>query len=331
MSKLVDSFNREITYLRVSVTDHCNYHCTYCRTKEESGSKRCEILSYEQIARIIRIFTELGVEKVRLTGGEPLVRKDITKLIKMIDKLPGLKDLALSTNAHLLKRFAKTLKTNGVKRLNISLDTLDKEKFKHITQGGNLAKVLAGIDEAIKNKISPIKINMVVMRDFNDNEIETMLDYAIGKNIQLRFIETMPIGEAGLSATTKYYPKEKIMQRVKNYFTDKELVEQEINKYDGPATIYNVSNTKTSVGIISAVSKHFCKTCNRVRLTAKGELVLCLGQEDSYSIRDDILLGKTDKQIKYNILKAILKKPEKHEFNTNEQKIKIRKMVAVGG
>ncbi|MCP3897564.1 GTP 3',8-cyclase MoaA [Moraxella sp.] len=328
--QLEDSFKRQISYLRLSVTDHCNYNCFYCRTEEDAGSLSGEFLTSNEICKTVRIFTELGVQKIRLTGGEPLIRKDIEQIVKSLGKLPKLNSLSLSTNAHLLDKHARAFKQNGLSRVNISLDTLDNKRFSDITQGGNLDKVLKGIDAAIDAGLGPIKINMVVMQDRNVDEIESMLDFAIAKNIQLRFIETMPIGSAGQQALKQHYPADKILQRVQEH-CQSSLIKQN-SKFDaGPARIYTIKNTKVKVGVISALSQHFCDTCNRVRLTAKGRLILCLGQENSISLRDEIRADKSDEQIKQLITKTILKKPERHDFNTSTDNAINNQMVKLGG
>ena len=330
--KLIDSFNRHITYLRVSIIESCNYKCSYCRPEDDTGGPlRKEYMTNDEFIRAIRLFTELGVRKIRLTGGEPLLRKNIIDLVSGISCVPNISDLSMSTNAHLLERFAKDLKKYSVNRVNISLDSLDKNKFRAITRGGDLTKVLAGIDAVKDVGMNPIKINMVVINRVNDSEIEKILDFAIEKNLQLRFIELMPIGEAGIEAQLNYYSSEKILDRVKKRL-NKELIPQESLPTAGPARIYKVANTNASVGVISAISNNFCSSCNRVRLTAKGTLVLCLGQDNSnISIRDLLRDKASDDEIKQIIINTIVKKPEKHEFNTSLYNVKNRRMVSIGG
>jgi len=329
--RLEDSFKRQINYLRLSVTDHCNYKCFYCRVPDDSaGSLSQEFLTPEEIKRISGIFAELGVRKIRLTGGEPLIRKDITKIVKLLGKLPQLDNLSLSTNAHLLDKFAKELKNNGLDRVNISLDTLQNKRFTEITKGGDLSKVLAGIEAAIKADLQPIKINMVVMRGMNDDEIENMLDYAISKNIQLRFIETMPVGSAGAGSVDNFFPADEILKRTQKH-CNSALIEINSKHDAGPARIYKVQGTAVKIGVISAMSQHFCDTCNRVRLTARGRLILCLGQENSVSLRDALRSEMTDLEIKNLITEAVNKKPERHEFTTSITKVINSKMVSLGG
>ena len=331
MNKLIDPFKRQITYLRVSVTDHCNYHCHYCRDENhKTQTHKTEILSFEEIARIVNIFAQMGVTKVRLTGGEPLLRKDILQLIKMLKEIPNLTDIPLSTNAHLLANKAIQIKENGVNRLNISLDTINSKRHKDITRGGDLKTVIKGIDAAIKAGIQPIKINTVVMNGINEDEIEDMIEFAISKNIDIRFIETMPIGVAGIDAVDKHYPEAKIIQRIKNKYNNK-LIIKKSKQTDGPAKSWLIAGSKTHVGTISAVSNNFCASCNRVRLTAKGDLILCLGQENSVSIKEAIRANMTDEQIKQLIIQAIMKKPEKHFFDSLIDNISNHQMVEIGG
>lgn len=331
MKTLIDPFSRKINYLRISVTDHCNYRCFYCRDEfHNNRTTRAEVLTLEEISRIAKIFSELGVSKIRLTGGEPLVRKNILSLVKMLGEIPAITDIPLSTNAHLLKQHAQELQRLGINRVNISIDSLQEKRFAEITRGGDLHKVIAGIDAAITAGMSPIKLNMVVMQDTNADEIETMLDFAIDKEIDIRFIETMPIGSSGIKALEQYISQADILARVEKYLPNR-LQKIKSSATDGPAHNYQISGSNSKVGIISAVSDNFCATCNRVRLTAKGRLILCLGQENSVSLRDAIREGKTNEEIKQIIINAIGRKPEKHEFNTNVQNIEFRQMVEIGG
>ncbi len=328
---LLDAHQRQINYLRVSVTDHCNYRCHYCRPEDDKTlSTRDEILSYEEIVRVVNIFATLGVYKVRLTGGEPLLRKDIVKLVGLINANPNIQDIPLSTNAHLLEKYAKPLYDAGVNRANISIDSLDETRFRTITRGGDLNKVLQGIDAAIAVGMSPIKLNMVVMRWVNDDEIEAMVDFAISKGIEVRFIETMPIGQSGIEALSQHYTQAQIETRLQAYLPN-QLTATPSAPSDGPAQNLHIANTNSNIGVISAVSNHFCATCNRLRLTAKGLLILCLGQENSLSLRDLLRAGKTDEQIRQAIIKAVQLKPEKHDFVENLNNIELRNMVEMGG
>lgn len=331
MEQLIDSFNRKINYLRVSVTDHCNYRCYYCRDENHLiDTARNEILSYEEITTICRLFSELGVTKVRLTGGEPLLRNDILSLATMLGEIPGIKDIPLSTNAHLLAPIANKLKIAGINRMNVSIDSLNNKRFEEITRGGNLDKVIQGIDSAIQAGISPIKINMVVMRGVNDDEIESMIDFVIEQKIDIRFIETMPIGTAGIDTLGQYYSEVDILQRIHTHLPNR-LLAIKPKQTAGPAKDYLIKNTHSSVGTISAISNNFCSSCNRVRLTAKGRLILCLGQKNSVSLRDALRSGMSDNEIKSIIIQAINHKPERHEFDRDINNIDNAQMVEIGG
>ena len=323
---LIDSFGRKINYIRLSVTEHCNYRCFYCRDESHSiSSIREDILSYEEIHRIVKIFASLGVSKVRITGGEPLLRRGIVKIASLINSVAGITDIPISTNAHLLEKFAEKLYQNGVTRANISLDSLDNENFNKITRGGDLSKVLTGIQVA-QNVGMKIKINAVIMSNINTNEIINMLDFAKNNNIEIRFIETMPIGLAGIKATNNIFDKQKILNIATKHL--KNIKKVKSNKTAGPAQIYQSEDFR--FGIISAVSDKFCDSCNRLRITAKGNLILCLGQENKVDLMQLMRDGKTDLQIKDKIINALQHKPKMHNFD-NITNIDGRQMVEIGG
>ncbi|WP_127469954.1 GTP 3',8-cyclase MoaA [Thiomicrorhabdus aquaedulcis] len=329
---LIDPFNRTIDYVRVSVTDKCNYRCGYCMPEQgvHPDGVHSEYLSYDELARIIKAFVDLGVAKIRITGGEPLVRKNLAGFVAQIKAFDGLEDIALSTNAHYLEREAEALTLAGVTRANISIDSLRPARFKNITRGGDLEKVLAGVDKALEVGMKPIKFNMVVMKGTNDDEIEAMVDYGIQKGVEVRFIETMPIGPAGVGMMEQHYPADKILARIKKH-VGVDLIPSTGKSHDGPARNFIIAGTDTRIGVISAVSQHFCATCNRVRLTAKGILALCLGQADSVDLRTPLRNGITDEALQQLIVDAMLKKPEKHFFNENVHNIEFRQMVQLGG
>jgi cyclic pyranopterin phosphate synthase len=332
MTTLIDPFQRKIEYLRVSVTDKCNYRCSYCMPEQGAHPEgnHTEYLSYDEITRVVKVFSELGVWKIRLTGGEPLIRKNLHQLVAQISALPNVKDIALSTNAERLGEQAQLLKDSGVTRTNISLDTLDPIKFERITRGGNLTKVLAGIDAAFAVGMTPVKVNMVVMKNTNFDDIPAMLDYAIVKGISLRFIETMPIGSAGISVMNEHISSDQILAKLKAH-VGSDLLPMLDKQEAGPARVYRISGSKAKIGVISAVSQHFCETCNRVRLTARGELALCLGQEDVVDLRTPLRAGVSDDELKNIIIAAIARKPERHYFNENRHNIQFRQMVSLGG
>ncbi len=331
MPELSDLFGRRVNYLRVSVTDRCNYRCFYCIPSNDFVlEERSEFLSYEELTRLIRLFAELGISHVRLTGGEPLVRRGLVDWVGRLKQLPGIEELSLSSNAHLLGEHAAALKAAGLDRVNISLDSLDPETFRRVTRNGDLDKVLLGIDAALAAQLHPVKLNMVVMKKINHHEIEPMLDYALARDVNLRFIETMPIGSAGLDGVRHYYAAAAILERVKRH-VGAELIPVTTDKGAGPARYYRIGGSRATVGVISAMSRHFCDGCNRVRLTARGELVLCLGQEDRANLRGPLRDGASDQEIKQHILKAIERKPRSHDFNNDPQKVASRTMSSLGG
>ncbi len=328
---LIDSFGRHIEYLRVSVTDRCNYRCVYCMPERgiEKGRQR-DLLTLEELTRLIRLFSELGISKVRLTGGEPLVRRNLMQLVRDVNSMPGVSDLSLSTNAHLLERYAKPLREAGVERVNISLDSLDKTIFRELTLRGDLDRVIRGIDAALAAGMNPVKLNMVVMKGTNDHEIEAMLDFAAERGAELRFIETMPVGDAGSGTMNNYYPADLIMERVHKW-AGSDLVPVKGRKGAGPARCYRVGAGPATIGVISAISRHFCDGCNRVRLTAKGELVLCLGQEDTVSLGKPLRRGGSDAEVKDLIRKAIDRKPRAHDFLISGNSGPATEMSSLGG
>ncbi|MHB8727738.1 MAG: GTP 3',8-cyclase MoaA [Sulfuricaulis sp.] len=325
--RLTDPFNRAIEYVRLSVTDRCDLRCTYCLPEGFRNFGEPEHwLTFDEIERVIRAFTELGVRRVRLTGGEPLTRRHLPELAARLGALPQLEDLSLSTNAVRLKKFAPALRQAGVRRVNVSLDSLRPERFAAITGGGKLDKVLAGLAAAKANGLQPVKINMVVMKDVNDDEIEDMVRYCIEQDFTLRLIETMPMGDTGRSASGHYLSLELVRQRLAEKF---ELLPA-VMPGGGPARYVRVAGTELRIGFITPISQHFCATCNRVRLAADGVLYLCLGQDDKVELRPLLRQGADDAELKQALRAAIAHKPERHEFREQPQKI-IRFMSQTGG
>lgn len=329
---LIDPFNRTINYLRVSITEKCNYKCSYCMPEEGAHPEghHSEYLSFDELAKIIGAFVDLGVSKVRITGGEPLVRKGVPDFVKQIHQFKGLQEIALSTNAHFLDKYAHDLKAAGLNRCNISIDTLKPKLFEHITRGGNLQKVLDGVDAGIAAGLQPMKFNCVVMKGTNHTEIEAMVDYGIEKGIEVRFIEMMPIGSAGISLMDQHYPMDKILSRIKSH-VGADLIPTTEKSHAGPAKNFLIKGTDAKIGVISAVSQHFCEACNRVRLTSTGVLALCLGQEDAVDLRTPVRAGASHEELKEIIVEAMLKKPERHFFNENVHNIEFKQMVSLGG
>ncbi|MHC4267665.1 MAG: GTP 3',8-cyclase MoaA [Planctomycetota bacterium] len=271
---MIDKHSRKISYLRVSVTDLCNLRCVYCMPPGGSElSDRKEILSLEEILKIIKHGVSLGVNKIRLTGGEPLVRRGITSLIKQISDIEGINDIALTTNGVYLKEYAETLKNSGLSRLNISLDTMQADRFADITRGANIQEVFDGVEEVLKVGFTGTKMNTVIMRGQNDDEILDFVRYILERDIELRFIELMASGWKNMVDEERYIPSSEIMEKINEVG---ELIPVNERVGGGPATIYRIKGSLGSIGFISAVSKPFCSTCNRLRLTSDGKLRSCL-------------------------------------------------------
>lgn len=325
-ASLIDPFGRQIEYVRLSVTDKCNLRCFYCMPKSFKDFEQPEHwLSNDEIIRVIKAFTELGVARVRLTGGEPLIRKNIGQLAQQLTSLQGLDDLSLSTNATLLEAQADELKKSGISRINVSLDTLNPEKFKKIT-GGELQPVLDGLMAAKKVGLSPIKINVVAMKGVNDCEFEDMVNFCLEHNFTLRFIETMPMGSVAEDATDHYIDLQLVKQQLAKRF---DLIPG-VMPGGGPARYMQVKNTDLRIGFITPISQHFCETCNRVRLSVDGTLYLCLGQDDKVELRPLLRAGISDEELKSCLVDAISLKPEKHEFKEKPEQV-VRLMSMTGG
>ncbi len=327
-AKLTDRFGRTVNYVRLSVTDRCDFRCVYCMAEDMTFLPRQQVLTLEEIARIARNFIALGTEKIRLTGGEPLVRKDILELVKEIGSY-GLRDFAMTTNGSQLTTMAEPLRKAGMHRLNISLDSLDPEKFRTITRTGRLSQVLDGIDAAREAGFRGIKLNTVVMKGRNDEEIPELVEFARKKQVDISFIEEMPLGEIsehdrGLALCTSDEVRDIIQQH-------HELVPS-TDDSGGPARYYRMPGSSSRVGFISPHSHNFCSTCNRVRVTVEGRLLLCLGNEHSVDLRR-VLRGNpvTDDKLRDTIINAMDLKPEKHHFSTNGDVQILRFMNMTGG
>ncbi|MET0116473.1 MAG: GTP 3',8-cyclase MoaA [Sedimenticola sp.] len=326
MAELIDRFGRKIEYLRLSVTDRCDFRCFYCIPKGFNDfTDRDDQLTLDEFVRLIRLFSELGVSKLRFTGGEPLVRRDIVEMVQRIGALPGIEDLSMSTNASQLAKHARTIREAGVSRLNVSLDTLKPDLFKQITQG-DLEKVIEGLMAAREAGFHPIKINMVVMRDLNFDEVGDMVDFCLQNRFTLRFIETMPVGEAGQNARDRYVSLKEVREMLERRFE----LEPARMTGAGPAKYLKVVGGRLKIGFITPMSQHFCEDCNRVRLSSEGTLYLCLGQQDKLEFRPLLRQDLSDDEIKDAIREAINRKPEKHEFNDNPDQV-VRVMSMTGG
>lgn len=325
-TSLIDQFGRSIDYVRISVTDRCDLRCTYCMPKKfRDFHEPQEWLSFDELERVVAAFARMGTRRVRLTGGEPLVRKGLPILAKRLSALPGLDDLSLSTNCTRMDKHADALKAAGISRINVSLDSLNPKVFKELTSG-KLEKVLAGLMAAKAAGLHPIKINMVLMKGINDHEVESMVEFCAEHGFTLRFIETMPVGEMGLKATDKYVNLQDIKKRLQKSF---DLVPG-VMPGGGPARYMNVSGTDINIGFITPLSQHFCETCNRVRLSVDGTIYTCLGQEHNFELRPLLRDGVSDAELEQAIRAAIDMKPEKHEFNEKPEKV-LRFMSYTGG
>ncbi|MEH6459437.1 GTP 3',8-cyclase MoaA [Chitinimonas sp. JJ19] len=323
---LIDPYHRRIDYLRVSVTDRCDLRCTYCLPKGFKGFEEpANWLTHQEMSRLVGLFVQLGVRKVRLTGGEPLLRRGIATLAGQIAGLPGLQDLSLSSNGTQLAQHATALRAAGVRRLNISLDTLDESCFARITGRDCLADVLQGLSVAKAAGFAPIKLNMVVQAGVNEAEVERMVDFSIAHGFILRLIEAMPIGDTGRQ--TGVVDLTSLGLRLADRFG---LIPEVKGQGAGPARYWTTADGEMSLGVITPMSQHFCAACNRVRLGVDGTLYLCLGQEDKVALGQQLRAGASDAELRAAIVSAIAVKPERHEFTTQPTKI-VRFMSQTGG
>lgn len=320
---MLDGEGREINYLRISVTDLCNLRCRYC-IPEEGIIKKChsDILSMEEIEEIVKVSTKLGVNKVRLTGGEPLVRRGIVGLVQKISEIPGINEVALTTNGTLLGQYAKELKKAGLKRVNISLDTLQEDRYEYITNGGRLKNVLEGIRVAKEVGLTPLKLNVVLVKGFNDDEIDDFINLTIENEYDIRFIELMPIGDNGDWSKEHSISNNIVLEKYPNLIPI-------INKdKSSPAQHYKLPGAKGRVGLINPISSHFCSSCNRIRLTADGKIKPCLHSNDEVDIKT-VLREKGD--ILPIIAKAVKIKPKEHHMNEKNYSPIDREMIQIGG
>lgn len=331
--QLIDRFGRVHDYLRISVTDRCNLRCVYCMPEEGMEFEPDErILTYEEITETVKVLAGMGVKKLRITGGEPLVRKSIEILVGMLSAIPGIEDIALTTNGIFLAPKAEMLKKAGLTRVNISLDSLRPERFSLITRGGDIHKVLAGINESIRVGFDPIKINIVLMKGINDDEIADFLQWTFERNIAVRFIEYMPIGHEDEGWKNRYLPLSEVFKRCEERGWRIEKPEDVYG--NGPSENYRLHGAKGTFGLIHPVSDHFCGNCNRLRLTADGNIKPCLYWTDEFNVRNYI--GR-DEEMELLFLRSLDAKPENHEMalalNGGEKSHTptIRRMSQIGG
>jgi cyclic pyranopterin phosphate synthase len=331
-----DRYGHRISYLRVSITDRCNERCTYCMPQElQEWLPRDEILSFEETLRIIRVAAELGVSKVRVTGGEPLTRRDIIHFIAQIPKISGIKSLGLSTNGTLLPRqitsgetMATALREAGVQSVNISLDTLDRDVYSQITGRDFHAQVLEGIDAAITAGFDQIKLNAVLMRGRNEDQLIPLVEFAASRNLILRFIEMMPVSTTEVLSDDNFMSTLQAKRLIESVYGS--LIPEAEFRTNGPATYYQVQGREQRIGFIGAMTNlHFCENCNKLRLTCDGKLRPCLGSYLEFDIMKPLRAGVSDEELKQFFLDVVDRKPQQHDFRDNYQPN--RKMIAIGG
>ncbi len=328
-TELIDKFGRRVDYIRLSVTDRCDFRCVYCMTADMTFLPRKQILSLEELYRVAKAFTELGVKKIRLTGGEPMVRTEVMSLIEKLGALPELEELLLTTNGAQLDKYAEPLKAAGVNRINISIDSLDADRFKKISRVGKLDKVLAGIDAARAVGFDRIRLNSVVMKGYNEDEVIDLTDYAVERDIDIAFIEEMPLGEASEhdredTTCSNAWVRETIEQK----YTLLDSAEQTA----GPSRYARIAGKRSRIGFISPVTHNFCENCNRVRVTVEGRLLLCLGNEHSVDLRAVLRDPQSDdKLLKRALIDSMEIKPERHFFYDKDHTQPVRLMNMTGG
>ena len=328
-TRLVDRFGRHVTYVRLSVTDRCDFRCVYCMNEEMIFLPRAQILTLEEMAELGRAFVELGVRKIRITGGEPLVRKNVLWLLQKLGQLPGLKELVLTTNGSQLEKLAPTLKEAGIKRINISLDSLQAERFRRITRVGDLDKVLRGIRAAQAAGFERLKLNAVILKNRNHDEVVDLARFALDNGMDISYIEEMPLGTIGdHDRAEAYYSSDRIRADLERHFTLLPTAETT----GGPSRYYRIPGHDLRIGFISPHSHNFCGSCNRVRVTAEGRLLLCLGQEHSVDLRQVLRAHPGDRErLQQTIIRAMEIKPQGHDFNLQTQPVILRHMNLTGG
>ena len=320
---MADRFSRDISYLRISITDLCNMRCQYCMPADGIKKKdHQELLSFEDIVSIVRSSVPLGISKLRITGGEPLVRKGIINLIEQLAAIPEIKEIAMTTNGSFLKTMAEPLKDAGLTRFNISIDSLRNDRYKEITRGGNLQEVLEGIKTVLSLKMTPLKLNTVMIGGINDDEAGEFARLTMHDDIDVRFIELMPIGEASQWSKNRFISNDIIREKLGLLVTEK-------TEPGSPATYYRLPGAKGRIGFINPISHHFCHECNRLRLTSDGKLKPCLHSDDEIDLMP--LLNQTGDKMTEMIAKAIELKPEKHGLNQKDPVYTRRNMCQIGG
>ena len=327
--ELIDDFGRRVRYVRISVTDRCDFRCVYCMSEEMTFLPRAQVLTLEELALVARAFVELGVEKVRLTGGEPLVRRDIDTLVEQVGALPGLRDFAMTTNGAGLGKHAERLRQAGLKRLNISLDSLDPERFRALTRTGDLERVIDGIRAAREAGFERIKLNAVILKGRNDDEVLDLVDFARREGLDISFIEEMPLGDVSDHRRDETYcSSDEVQALIETRHPLLPTTETTL----GPSRYFRMADSETRIGFISPHSHNFCATCNRVRVTVEGRLLLCLGNEHSVDLRHVLRANPGDiDALKWAIVNAMPLKPERHHFTTDGDVQVVRFMNMTGG
>jgi cyclic pyranopterin phosphate synthase len=330
---LIDPFGRAISYVRLSVTDRCDLRCVYCMQEHMTFLPREELLSFEELDRLGRLFIRLGTRKLRITGGEPLVRRDVIRLIQSLGKeigRGGLEELSLTTNGTQLARHAEALYAAGIRRVNVSLDTLDEARFATVTRGGKLAQTLAGISAALVSGLR-VKINTVALRGVNEAEFDRLIGWCGELGMELCLIETMPLGETGQDRVGQYLPLSDVRRQLQSRWTLERLSAAADGPSAGPARYWRIAETGGRIGFITPLTEHFCESCNRVRLTCTGTLFLCLGQEDQADLRTPLREGATDAELESVIRAAIARKPRAHDFMIDRERPLIARHMSMTG
>ncbi len=328
-SPLIDRYDRRVNYLRLSVTDRCDFRCVYCMSEKMTFLPKKQVLSLEELYSVGRAFTELGVSKIRLTGGEPLVRRNILWLVEQLAALPGLKELTLTSNGSQLPKMAADLRKAGLGRINISMDSLREDRFKKITRTGDLNNVIAGIDAARAAGFTGLKLNTVIMRDYNDDEVMDLVHFVIERGMDISFIEEMPLGTIDdHNRADSYFSSDEI----RDIITKKHELLPSTANTGGPSRYWSLAGTSSKVGFISPHSHNFCESCNRVRVTVQGRLLLCLGQEHSVDLMQILREHPDDNQLlKQAIRNSMDIKPKGHDFDLNRKEVIFRHMSVTGG
>lgn len=329
-NRLVDRFGRVVDYVRISVTDRCDFRCVYCMSEKMTFLPRQKVMSLEEIEQVAEAFVALGVNKLRLTGGEPLVRRGVEGLLGNLGELKsrGLKELVITSNGSQLPKLAKTVKEAGVDRINISLDSLQEDKFRRITRTGRLSQVLEGIEAARQQGFKSIKLNTVIMKNRNDDEILDLVDFARDKNLDISFIEEMPLGNIDHDRAESFCSSDEVREVIESQYA----LNHASDRTGGPSRYYRMPDSESLIGFISPHSHNFCSECNRVRVTVEGRLLLCLGNEHSVDLLGVMRRYPGDQQrLQQTIIDAMDLKPEKHEFDLDDEPQIIRFMNMTGG